>query len=499
MGSFCSSEDKSSQLQQLVSLSRAEPNNVAAVNALADYADYSIPDDIREEVQTLLDARFFEVIDEDNQLSNAISAAHYKWTFSKELRSQMEAHSTMLKRARMSESQLHNAINAGTINGDVQTELLSLYVANGDAPQVQILIEKRANPDAPISQQLPHISLLHKAALHGHARVVRLLLEHKAIVRTCGGGLNDYSISPLHAAVQCHPLERERPKADYAGCLQGMLDAKTNPSISQNGNITPLHVVAHVDLCVLLIFAGANVMAVDSTGRTPLHNAARRGDMALCRMLLENKANPLYRCHTHRLPEEETKDVSTKQLLYHFRMRKLQLDAKAAEEAAAATVHIFVDNTNINPGTRMTHKTLVQVVEDNRNVVTRMVFGSITPENKASCLTRQCWVRLNYTPHFQQRAVNTPEQFVDDALIAQIQQLVLATPAEVAKQSSLVLLTGDGNHNEGRTTFPDAIKHALKLGWLVEVWSWRQSCNNIYFSMDVNSNNFSLHLLNDYM
>lgn len=38
-------------------------------------------------------------------------------------------------------------------------------------------------------------------------------------------------------------------------------------------------------------------------------------------------------------------------------------------------------------------------------------------------------------------------------------------------QQVLVLVTGDGNLNENRTTFPGVVEEALKNNWKVEVWS----------------------------
>ena len=44
----------------------------------------------------------------------------------------------------------------------------------------------------------------------------------------------------------------------------------------------------------------------------------------------------------------------------------------------------------------------------------------------------------------------------------------------------IALVTGDGNANEGRTSFPQCIDEALKNDWYVELHSWRRSTNQVY-------------------
>jgi hypothetical protein len=45
---------------------------------------------------------------------------------------------------------------------------------------------------------------------------------------------------------------------------------------------------------------------------------------------------------------------------------------------------------------------------------------------------------------------------------------------------TLVLLTGDGNSNNGASRFPDCVEKALRQGWKVEVWSWKRSTSQVY-------------------
>jgi hypothetical protein len=61
------------------------------------------------------------------------------------------------------------------------------------------------------------------------------------------------------------------------------------------------------------------------------------------------------------------------------------------------------------------------------------------------------------------------EQFVDDAMIAQMQNAILSYPS-VGR--TIVLLTGDGNDNGGRASFLSTVDCALRHNWRVEVTSW---------------------------
>jgi hypothetical protein len=67
-------------------------------------------------------------------------------------------------------------------------------------------------------------------------------------------------------------------------------------------------------------------------------------------------------------------------------------------------------------------------------------------------------------------------------LHAEIMRIILANDT-FSKQQVLVLVTGDGNNNRGQTTFPEVAEIALTKDWNVELWSWEQSLNPIYFGI----------------
>lgn len=94
---------------------------------------------------------------------------------------------------------------------------------------------------------------LHLAAFFGKAEVTRTLLDAGASVDTYGR--NPFANQPLHAAA--------------AG--------------------------RHVDVCRLLLAAGADVNASQHGGYTPLHEAAGSGDVELAELFLSAGADPLAR------------------------------------------------------------------------------------------------------------------------------------------------------------------------------------------------------------
>ncbi|GMH83706.1 hypothetical protein TrVE_jg3389 [Triparma verrucosa] len=97
--------------------------------------------------------------------------------------------------------------------------------------------------------------------------------------------------------------------------------------------------------------------------------------------------------------------------------------------------------------------------------------------------------------HMSTRAPGGGEELVDTRLVAQIQ----ATLLNVGTPQRIILMTGDGNPNGGRgVSFLSAVTAALNLGWIVEIWSWKASCNRLYKNLVGTTSRFSLHYLDDF-
>ena len=70
------------------------------------------------------------------------------------------------------------------------------------------------------------------------------------------------------------------------------------------------------------------------------------------------------------------------------------------------------------------------------------------------------------------------EQAVDDFLHLQIMKLVSQSGIHEPGSRLLILATGDGNENHGRTNFPECIHLAASNGFMVEIHSWKKSLSS---------------------
>ena len=62
------------------------------------------------------------------------------------------------------------------------------------------------------------------------------------------------------------------------------------------------------------------------------------------------------------------------------------------------------------------------------------------------------------------------EKFVDDFLHNEARKFISREYSISGK--TMIFVTGDGNNNHGKDTFPRVIHDAIKHGFLVEIWSW---------------------------
>lgn len=115
------------------------------------------------------------------------------------------------------------------------------------------------------------------AAAHAPAGICRLLIAARAEADARDEGRG----RPLGAAAGRGDLERCR----------FLLDAGASANAADWSGGTPLHLTRDLDVARLLLDAHADVSATDKKGQTPLHAAAARGDLPMCRRLLEARAD----------------------------------------------------------------------------------------------------------------------------------------------------------------------------------------------------------------
>jgi hypothetical protein len=162
--------------------------------------------------------------------------------------------------------------------------------------------------------------------------------------------------------------------------------------------------------------------------------------------------------------------------------------------AQRTSVHVFVDHSNIaigaarNTAQALDVASLVRFVEGDRTIHDRVVIGSYQSD-----VGRAAWEQHGYKVEADRR--RGPAHFVDDALHAQLMRTAERT---FAPGRILALLTGDGNDNEGRTTFPESVEMALRNDWHVELFTWKRSASRVYSKFQREySEHFQLLYLDD--
>eukprot|EP01124_Arcella_intermedia_P012836 TRINITY_DN19209_c0_g1_i1.p1 TRINITY_DN19209_c0_g1~~TRINITY_DN19209_c0_g1_i1.p1 ORF type:complete len:535 (+),score=129.09 TRINITY_DN19209_c0_g1_i1:120-1724(+) len=186
---------------------------------------------------------------------------------------------------------------------------------------------------------------------------------------------------------------------------------------------------------------------------------------------------------------------STTALVLEGREQKVKLycqwledeDLLEIESKKGKYTHVFVDFSNVFIGafhvadpsqksaTRINVPKLVSKFQGSENPLgTLYVVGSSTSMVQKNTMEKK-WRKEGFKTKFQVR--NKKEQLVDDALIAEINAVQLRKFDQV---QHIILVTGDGNLVDDKTSFPSALESALKLGWTAEVWSWKASLNMEY-------------------
>ena len=153
-------------------------------------------------------------------------------------------------------------------------------------------------------------------------------------------------------------------------------------------------------------------------------------------------------------------------------------------------IHIFVDNSNIflgaqymansrDPFIRIRQDAIAGLVTRGRHAIERHVFGSKPPRNNEIW---NKWKKQNFHVHCQDRAPGHGEQFLDDAIASAIKSAILKYREESSRHT-ILLLTGDGNDNQGRGGFPEVVTLGISFGFKFEIWTWQHSTSRHYIEL----------------
>lgn len=151
-------------------------------------------------------------------------------------------------------------------------------------------------------------------------------------------------------------------------------------------------------------------------------------------------------------------------------------------------MYIFWDNSNIHisginvmtkkePNQlkelfRTNFKNLFELVRNNRNVESAYLSGSIPPPNNA------LWDYLKNMGIQLQLLNKTAEGTEQESVDMSLQTMMLRTAIDhISSPSTIAILTGDGAGKQLGEGFLSDLKRVKNMGWNIEVYSWRDSCN----------------------
>jgi len=185
-------------------------------------------------------------------------------------------------------AELFEAINTG--DADRVTSLVAEEPALAgarDAEGVSALMRARYRFDRAVSDVLlaadPDLDVFEATAL-GYVDRLRERLEADP---AAASAFSTDGFTALHFAAFFGKPEAAKMLLEYGAAV----DAYTrNPFANQ-----PLHAAAagrHIEVCRVLIAAGADVNATQHGGFTPLHEAAQHGDVEMVELFLSAEADP---------------------------------------------------------------------------------------------------------------------------------------------------------------------------------------------------------------
>jgi len=160
-------------------------------------------------------------------------------------------------------------------------------------------------------------------------------------------------------------------------------------------------------------------------------------------------------------------------------------------------ISVIVDNSNVfigaqqynsanEPGfqqdfsVRLDIPALTRLIEKGRATFARVVAGSFVFEASGYW---KVWADMGYRVNAFNRNVGSKEFGVDECLFEETSVLFQHPPSSRFvghAQHTIVMVTGDGNENEGRPSLRNVVEQALQLGFRVELWAWSHACSMQY-------------------
>lgn len=170
-------------------------------------------------------------------------------------------------------------------------------------------------------------------------------------------------------------------------------------------------------------------------------------------------------------------------------------------------MYIFWDNSNIHISGlnvmneiepdkprelfRTNFKNLFELVRNNRTVDAAYLSGSIPPPSNA------LWDYLRNMGISLQLLNKTADGTEQESVDMSLQTMMLRTAIDnISNPSTIAVLTGDGAGKQLGEGFLTDLKRIKQMGWEIEVYAWKSSCNK--YLKEYASENGKFIALDDY-
>mmetsp|Transcript_3897 Transcript_3897/g.5754 ORF Transcript_3897/g.5754 Transcript_3897/m.5754 type:complete len:630 (+) Transcript_3897:48-1937(+) len=175
-------------------------------------------------------------------------------------------------------------------------------------------------------------------------------------------------------------------------------------------------------------------------------------------------------------------------------------------------IHVFVDNTNISLSAqqfpmkngislsahqfpmrngrefrdtdiKIRPEVVSEIVERQRRAKTRFCAGSHSNRYPQTKKWMAPWKEKQYKVYSLPNDAGG-EHGVDETIQNEARKAILDHDLDRTINHTLILVTGDGNANDGKATFPEIVQSViLRRNWRAEVWSWQNCTSSTYKKM----------------
>ena len=170
-------------------------------------------------------------------------------------------------------------------------------------------------------------------------------------------------------------------------------------------------------------------------------------------------------------PIQSRHDILMDHVLY-----KTMNSITQAPNTTLPVCHIFVDSSNVNVREANVRGLSAIAHRGFGAVHTATVVGTTAaPSDRA-----KLWADLGYDATFTVRAPGQPESCynVDPTLVSWVYRAMCQYKHQ---RSTIVLVTGDGNDNDGKPSFAEVVRHALEADWNVKLVCL--NANAVYYAL----------------